>query len=514
MPIINFSTKTKFIFKVITFVTTLVFMIFVLSPLADIYPTDDEITNYQNGIDITVLEKYESLIENEILNDITPFINDTLTILDGPQEIWNSRPGIAVFDYYRDGDQDFVVSNGYGHSNWLYQNDGEGNFIEVGKEAGISLKNRNNTGVVACDFDNNGYQDLYIGAQGSLTDGLDFRSNIEANQNEDSLLINNGDGTFTDITNTAFTNNVNIRSAMTIACSDINNDGWVDIYVGNLGEDEYRKMSVPYQAGHYNMMYLNNGNMTFTEIGEKVGVRGPEIKLLDLNGDPITYTDSSTNVVYEAYNPEQKDRNGNLVGDPTGQTHSVLFFDLQLNSVPFRLIATKFKLSELSVDTFVEQIKTEVTQSDHVAYENLEPHVRWFASSTALLTKADSDNTDELPTAFEIDGLEYVVYGFPLCPTISGDMNAPSSGINFCIKNTNEQQKFILNIAPQKLTLECLVVDDIRDGNIRLPQFCHQIKNNLLSHQDASLLPIKLELGLCFFWVRPFAHVDYLENAL
>ena len=194
--------------------------------------------------------------------------------------------------------------------------------------------------------------------------------------------------------------------------------------------------------------------------------------------------------------------------------NSVLFFDLQLNSVPFRLIATKFKLSELSVDTFVEQIKTEVTQSDHVAYENLEPHVRWFASSTALLTKADSDNTDELPTAFEIDGLEYVVYGFPLCPTISGDMNAPSSGINFCIKNTNEQQKFILNIAPQKLTLECLVVDDIRDGNIRLPQFCHQIKNNLLSHQDASLLPIKLELGLCFFWVRPFAHVDYLENAL
>ena len=50
----------------------------------------------------------------------------------------------------------------------------------------VSLKNRNNTGVVACDFDNNGYQDLYVGAQGSLTDGLDFRSTIEADQNKDS----------------------------------------------------------------------------------------------------------------------------------------------------------------------------------------------------------------------------------------------------------------------------------------------------------------------------------------
>ncbi len=194
--------------------------------------------------------------------------------------------------------------------------------------------------------------------------------------------------------------------------------------------------------------------------------------------------------------------------------NSVLFYDLQVNSIPFRLIATKFNLDEISVENFIEQIKSEIKQSDHVAYENIESHIDWFASSTALLTKADSANPDEMPTHFDIDGEEYTVYGFPLCPTMSSKNIESLSGINFYIKKTNEKQRFILNIEQKKLTLECLIIDDIKDGNIRLPQFCHQIKNNLLRHEDACLFPINLESGLCFIWVRPFANTDYLENAL
>jgi len=194
--------------------------------------------------------------------------------------------------------------------------------------------------------------------------------------------------------------------------------------------------------------------------------------------------------------------------------NSVLFSDLQVNSIPFRLIATKFNLDEISVENFIEQIKNEVKQSDHVAHENIESHVDWFSCCTALLTSYDSDNPDELPIPFEIDGEEYAVFGFPLCPTISRDKNVPLSGINFCIKNTPEKQTFILNIAQQKLTLECLIIDDVKDGNIRLPQFCHQIKNNLLSHEDACLFPINFESALCFFWIRPYRHTDFLENAL
>lgn len=193
---------------------------------------------------------------------------------------------------------------------------------------------------------------------------------------------------------------------------------------------------------------------------------------------------------------------------------SVLFYDLQVNSIPFRLIATKFNLDELSVDTFIEQIKAEIKQSDHVAYENIESHIDWFSCCTAILTKADSDNTDELPAPFKIKDDEYVVFGFPLCPTISLNNTEALPGINFLIKNTTEKQKFIINIEQQKLTLECLVIDDICDERIRLPKLCHQIKNNLLSHKGACLFPINFESGLCFFWIRPFAHVDFMENAL
>lgn len=194
--------------------------------------------------------------------------------------------------------------------------------------------------------------------------------------------------------------------------------------------------------------------------------------------------------------------------------NSVLFSDLSINNVPFRIIATKFKLNELSVDTFIEQIKAEVKQSDHVAHENIESHIEWFVSCTALLTKADSNNSDELPDPFKINDEKYVVFGFPLCPTIPPNNTGLLPEINFLIKNTTEKQKFIINIAQQKLTLECLVIDDIEHDRIRLPKFCHQIKNNLLSHEDACLFPIHFESGLCFFWVRPFAHVDFLENAL
>ncbi|MCH8206080.1 MAG: CRTAC1 family protein [Chloroflexi bacterium] len=258
---------------------------------------------------------------------VVPFANVAASALKQGFEVWNDRPGVAVFDYDRDGDLDFYITAEAGHANWLYRNDGDGTFTDVAEKAGVAARTTNSTGVVACDLDNDGYQDLYVGAWGSPRDGLGFRSPSELQGNKDLLFRNNGDGTFVDITDRAFGDAVNIRSATTIACADVDNDGWLDIYVGNLADDDFRDFQTAHYPGHYNLLYRNNGDLTFTEIAERAGVRGPQIVMRDPDGRAIFFEDPETGEKYEGYDPTAKDRLGNRVGEPTGQTHAVMFFD-------------------------------------------------------------------------------------------------------------------------------------------------------------------------------------------
>ena len=258
---------------------------------------------------------------------VTPFVNVAPTALTDGHEVWNDRPGVAVFDYDRDGDLDLYVTAEAGHANWLYRNEGDGTFSNVARSAGVMAVDSHSTGAVACDLDNDGYQELYVGAWGSRTDGLDFRSPSEGQGNRDSLFHNDGDGTFTDVTLTAFGHAVNIRSASSAACADVDGDGWLDIYVANVGADDFRTFDSAGHPGHYNMLYRNLGDMTFEEIGESAGVRGEQISMRDHAGRPITFEDPETGERFEGYDPTRTDRLGNRVGEPTGQTHAALFFD-------------------------------------------------------------------------------------------------------------------------------------------------------------------------------------------
>ena len=259
--------------------------------------------------------------------EVTPFSDVARTALKNGFEVWNDRPGVVVFDYDRDGDMDFYLTAERGHPNWLYRNEGDGTFIDLAQEAGVTATETNSTGAVACDLDNDGYQDLYVGAKGNADDKLDFRSPSEGQGNKDRLFLNNGDGTFQDITESAFADAVNVRSAASIACADVDGDGWLDIYVGNMAAYDFRNFDSPNFPGHYNVLYRNNGDLTFAEISEPAGVRGPEIIMRTLGGPPILFEDPETGQMYEGYDPTVNDRLGNRVGEPTGQTHAVLFFD-------------------------------------------------------------------------------------------------------------------------------------------------------------------------------------------
>ncbi len=260
---------------------------------------------------------------------VTPFTNvapDSKVLQQGYQ-VWNDRPGVAVFDYDRDGDLDFYVTSEQGHANWLYRNDGDGSFTNVAAQAGVEAAGSNSTGVAACDVDNDGFQDLYVGAWGALFDGLGYRSPVDGAPSMDRLYLNDGNGAFRDVTASAFGGDANLRSATSIVCADVDGDGWLDIYVANLLDSDFRLMVRPDHPGHYNALYRNNGDLTFTEISEQAGLRGPQVLMRTPDGQPVLFEDPRTGESYEGYDPARTDKLGNRVGDPTGQTHAALFFD-------------------------------------------------------------------------------------------------------------------------------------------------------------------------------------------
>ena len=278
---------------------------------------------------------------------ITPFTNIALEALQNSNEwtdeIINYRPGVVVFDYDGDGDSDFYITAEAGTPNFLYRNEGDGTFVDVAQSAGAAATKSNSSGAVACDLDNDGHRDLYVGSRGIAAmgpgkdkgDGLDFRSALGDDERSrahreaitDRVLLNNGDGTFTDVTDSAIGEAVNLRSAGSIACADVDGDGWLDLYVGNMIDEDFFHFKDRSHPGHYNLLYLNNGDMTFEEMGEVAGVRGTQIKLLDPDGEPVVFSDPDTDLEYVGYDPTVNDKDGNRVGDPTSRTHGVMFFD-------------------------------------------------------------------------------------------------------------------------------------------------------------------------------------------
>lgn len=98
-----------------------------------------------------------------------------------------------------------------------------------------------NSGCAFGDYNNDGFPDLY------LANGGDFSN---------TLYRNNGNGTFTDVTQTAGVGD--LSRSMGVGFGDVDNDGWLDLYITNFGQP--------------NRLYLNNQNGTFTDISAQAGV--------------------------------------------------------------------------------------------------------------------------------------------------------------------------------------------------------------------------------------------------
>ena len=196
--------------------------------------------------------------------------------------------GGALFDYDNDGDLDlYLVQGNYlpnpdsGLTNKLYRNDGH-HLADVTKASGLG-NNQYGIGVTTSDYDGDGYRDLYL---------TNFGSNV--------LYRNNGDGTFTDVTQIAGVTCPHLSTSA--AWADIDLDGDLDLYVCNYVtytvEDEkpcyFKDIRIycgPLEyPGITGRLFQNNGDGTFSDITIAAGVHEPESRGLgvvfsDLNND-------------------------------------------------------------------------------------------------------------------------------------------------------------------------------------------------------------------------------------
>lgn len=172
-------------------------------------------------------------------------------------------------DYDNDGHKDVLILRGAWrgnaglHPNSLLRNDGNGRFTDVTLDVGLGEVHYPTQTAAWYDVNNDGHLDLYIGNE-------DFPS---------QLFMNDGKGRFTDLAKQAGV--TNDRYAKAVSFGDFNNDGLVDIYVSNYGSA--------------NRLYRNNGNMTFTDVANELGVEGP------LNGFAAWFWDFNNDGVLDIF---------------------------------------------------------------------------------------------------------------------------------------------------------------------------------------------------------------------
>uniref|UniRef100_E6PXD9 ASPIC/UnbV n=1 Tax=mine drainage metagenome TaxID=410659 RepID=E6PXD9_9ZZZZ len=179
--------------------------------------------------------------------------------------------GVAVADYDNDGWPDIFVSN-FG-KNRLYHNNHDGTFTDVAEKAGVTLGNWS-TGATWGDYDGDGKLDLFVAGYihwdwshlPQSSDGnafCTFRGEQVAcgprglQGESDHLFHNNGDGTFTDVSEKAGVADKSGYYGLGAVFADINNDGKPDLLVGNDSTPNY--------------LYLNNGDGTFDDVSYASG---------------------------------------------------------------------------------------------------------------------------------------------------------------------------------------------------------------------------------------------------
>jgi hypothetical protein len=193
--------------------------------------------------------------------------------------------GCSAADFDNDGDLDLYVLN-YG-PNVFYRNNGNGTFTDISRVSGLANP-KWSLSAPWFDYDGDGDLDVYVANYLEYDSGK-FRSYYAAagypgplsyRGQPDALYRNNGDGTFTDVTKEAGIFKPNGR-AMSATVADLNNDGFLDIYVPNDAMENYYFKNTG--KGKFEEDGLVMG-LAFGEGGQGVSSMGPAIGDVDRDG--------------------------------------------------------------------------------------------------------------------------------------------------------------------------------------------------------------------------------------
>ena len=202
---------------------------------------------------------------------------------------------VTVGDYDNDGHDDLFIT--YWGQNVLYHNDGKGKFSDATAKAGVVTKGtRWGSGCAFVDYDRDGRLDLFVAnylifdpatapepgkGPNCLWKGVPVNCGPKGLPTDTNLLYhNNGDGTFTDVSQASGVGQVQNRYAMTAIVTDFDGDGWPDIYIAC--------------DSTASILYRNNGDGTFKDVALETGAAysedgqpqaGMGVAVGDYNGD-------------------------------------------------------------------------------------------------------------------------------------------------------------------------------------------------------------------------------------
>ena len=193
------------------------------------------------------LDKDNSGVSIKAFEDIAPNLG---------LNIKNKAGGVIVDDFNNDSFDDIVVSdwdlNGSMH---FFLNNGNGTFSDVSKKSSLG-RFKGGLNMIQGDYNNDGLVDIFVLRGAWMPE--------EYGEQPNSLLRNNGDGTFTDVT--IKSGMYSLHPTQAGVWRDFNNDGWLDLFIGNETQVSNFKKT------HGCELYINNHDGTFKNVAVEANV--------------------------------------------------------------------------------------------------------------------------------------------------------------------------------------------------------------------------------------------------